>query len=398
MKRVLCLILLLALALPVSAAEIDCDAEYCFSSGDFSTSEDPIRGVCITDLPASSTGTVMLGSRVVQPGDILTTQQLEQLTFMPLRREQDAVAVLGYLPVYDDRVETTAKMTIHIRGKEDLPPVAQDSTMETYKNLPNESKLQVKDPEGQKLTYTLLREPKRGSVTLREDGTFIYTPKKNKVGVDSFTYTATDPAGKVSREATVTVQILKPSDSKLYADTAGLDCRFEAEWLRHTGLFAGETINGQLCFQPDKSISRGEFLAMVVQVLDIPMGDLSYAGMPANTPQWLKPYLAAAQRSGLVAGWPDTQDYNTAISGAEAAVVLQNALDLSISPEALEQVAALTDTVPDWATAAVTAMSCNGVTVDAASPLTRAQLAQLLYDAKFLALNAPGMTVIRKNQ
>ncbi len=396
MKRIVCLMLLMALAVPAVAAEVDCDASYCFSSGDFSTSEDPIRGVCVTDLPDANTGTVMLGSRVVQPGDILTALQLEQLTFMPLRTETDALAVISYLPIYDDRVEQTATMTLSIRGKENRAPVAEDSAIETYKNLPNEGKLKVTDPEGETLTYTLIRSPKRGSVTLREDGTFIYTPKKNKVGVDSFVYTATDTAGKVSREATVTVQVLKPTDSRLYTDTAGLDCRFEAEWLRNTGLFAGETVSGQLCFQPEKTVSRGEFLAMVVRSLDIPTENAAYAGVPADAPQWLKPYLAAALRSGLVAGWPETDDFSAPITGAEAAVMLQNALDLSVAPEALEQVAAMDEEIPEWAKASVTAMSCNGLMLDADAQLTRAKMAQMLYQVKFLALNAPGMAVIRK--
>ena len=396
MKKIICLMLLLAMALPAAAAQVDCDATYCFGAGDFSTSDDPIRGVCITALPDTQAGTVMLGSRVVRTGDILTVQQLEQLRFMPLRTESDALAVIRYLPIYDDRVEPTATVTINIRGKENQAPVAEDSAMETYKNLPNEGKLKVKDPEGEPLTYTLIRNPKRGTVTLRQDGTFLYTPKKNKVGVDSFTYTAADASGKVSRQATVTVQILKPTDSRLYTDTAGLDCQFEAQWLRNTGLFSGETVNGQICFQPDKTVSRGEFLAMVVKSLDIPTQDGSYAGIPANTPSWLKPYLAAALRSGLITGWPETDDFSCPITGAEAAVMLQNALDLSIAPEALEQAAATDEAVPTWAAASVTAMTCNGVAVDANAQLTRAQMAQMLYQLKFLSLDAPGMAVIRK--
>ena len=398
MKRIICLVLLLALAVPAGAAQVECDAEYCFSAGDFAVSDEPVRGICVTGLPASYTGTVMLGSRVVRKGDILTHQQLEQLTFMPLRTEYDAVATISYLPIYDNRVEHTATMTLNIRGKEDKAPVAEDFAIETYKNLPNEGKLKVTDPEGQQLTYTLLRSPKRGEVTIRSDGSFIYTPKKNKVGVDSFTYTATDSSGKVSREATVTVQILKPTDSRLYRDTVGLDCRFEAEWLRNTGLFTGETVSGQLCFQPDKSVSRGEFLAMVVRSLEIPTQQVSFAGIPESVPQWLKPYLAAANRAGLLAGWPDIQDFDTPITGAEAAVMLQNALSLAVEPELLEQACALEDAAPDWAAAAVTAMSCNGITVDATGELTRAQLAEMLYRAKELSLDAPGMAVIRKQQ
>ncbi len=396
MKKMLCLLLLAALALPAAAAEVDCDVQYCFSAGDFSTSEDPLRGVCITGLPEAETGTVMLGSRVVRTGDILTVEQLEMLTFTPLRTETDCVAAIRYLPVYDNRVEQTANMTISIRGKENQAPTAEDSSLETYKNLPNEGKLKAKDPEGEALTYTLLRNPRRGTVTLRPDGSFIYTPKKNKVGVDSFTYTATDASGKVSREATVTVQVLKPTDSKLYTDTMGLDCQFEAQWLRNTGLFAGETVSGQLCFQPEKTVSRGEFVAMVVRCLEIPTEELSYVGVPADVPQWLKPYLAAANRAGLMTGWPEVQDFSAPITGAEAAVLLNNALDLRVEPDALLQVSAM-DT-PDWATAAVTAISCNGLAVDADSALTRGEMAELLYGVKELSLNAPGMNVIRKQQ
>ncbi|MFR8332989.1 MAG: Ig-like domain-containing protein [Oscillospiraceae bacterium] len=46
-----------------------------------------------------------------------------------------------------------------------------------------------------------------------EDGAFTHTPKKNKVGKDSFSFTATDEAGAVSNEATVTIEILKPLDN-----------------------------------------------------------------------------------------------------------------------------------------------------------------------------------------
>lgn len=79
-------------------------------------------------------------------------------------------------------------------------------------------------------------------MTLDGQGGFTYTPKKNKVGVDSFTYTATDPAGNVSREATVTIQILKSSAE--YTDTETASYRFEAEWLRNTGIFQGESLAG----------------------------------------------------------------------------------------------------------------------------------------------------------
>lgn len=391
----LCLCCVLGLSTGVMAAEVDCDATYCFTAQDFSQAEEPLRGICITGLPDPQTGTVMLRQRVLREGDILSADALEQMTFLPLRTERDAQAQVTFLPIYESRVETAASMTIAVRGKEDKKPVAEDSALETYKNLSNEGKLKASDPEGEPLTYSLLRSPKRGQVQLRADGTFIYTPKKNKVGVDSFTYTATDPAGNVSRETTVTVQILKPTDSQQYTDTAGRDCRFEAEWMRNTGLFVGETVGGKSCFQPERKVSRGEFLAMVVKLLDVPMEEGKTANVPADTPQWLRPYLAAALRAGLTAGAPQ-EDLEAPITGAEAAVLLQNALDLSVDETALETIN--TDETPEWARVSLAVMAQNGLTMEAETALTRAQVAEILYRVNDLAATAPGTAVFRMQE
>ncbi len=398
--RFVCLVLVLACLLGVGgsvlAAEVDCDATYCFTAQDFSASEEPLAGICITGLPQDS-GVVMLGNRILRTGDILTAQQIEQMTFCPVRRDLDVQAVVSYLPIYEDRVAPCATMTLNIRGKTDQAPTAQDSALETYKNVPNQGKLKASDPEGEALTYTLVRQPKRGEVVLDPDGSFTYTPKKNKVGVDSFTYTAADPAGNVSREATVTVQILKPNDARQYTDTVGMDCQFEAEWMRNTGLFVGESVNGQSCFQPDKSVSRGEFLAMMVELLDIPMEDTALTSLPEETPQWLKPYLAAAMRSGLTDKLPDTDSLDMPISGAEAAVMLQNALDLSVTQEVLEA-EQTAEEVPVWAAASLTVMEDNGIDLTGVENMTRSDAAQVLYQASQLALEAPGMTVLRMQQ
>ena len=374
------------LAVEVSSGEV-----YCFSSGDFSRSEDEtLLGVCVLELPDS--GAVLLGHRVVRPGDILTAQQLEKLTFEPARTETDTAAQVSYLPIYEDRVEPEAVLTFSIRGREDKAPVAEDFSLETYKNIPNEGLLKVRDPEGQAMTYTLVRQPRRGTVEIREDGSFVYTPKKNKVGVDSFTFTATDPAGKVSREATVTVRILKPQEAAQYSDTAGRDCRFEAEWLRQTGIFTAEQMGGSQCFQPEKTVSRGQFVAMVTKLLELDVTQQpEYTALAEQAPQWLRPYLAAAVRSGIAANWEllteEEFDTEAPITGTEVALILQNALDLpAVSVMAEEDVS--------WEEMALAVMQEQGIFLTDA-PLTRAEAAKLLYQASRLSVNAPGMAALR---
>lgn len=384
-RKCLSILLVSILWIPMGAlaAEVDSDSVYCFTQEDFSAQEEPLAGICITGLPDS--GTLLLGNRVLRPGDILTAEQVDAMTFVPASTETDASAQVDYLPIYESQVAPCASMTIAIRGKEGKAPVAEDFAAETYKNLPLNGKLKVSDPEGQMLTYTVTRQPKRGDVTIAEDGSFIYTPKKNKVGVDSFVFTATDPAGKVSREATVTITILKPTDAKQYTDTMGKDCRFAAEWMKNTGIFVGESLADNACFSPEKAVTRGEFVTMLVKTLDIPQEDeADFTGYTDEVPLWLKPYLAAAVRSGLTAGLPDQEIFGaeTPITGAEAAVMLQNALDLSIplpqsNTEALSQEELLA--VPAWAAVALTAMEEHDMALEANAPLTRGNAAMILY-------------------
>ena len=395
-RRILSMLLALTLAFGCAvgalAVEVTSGDVYCFSSGDFSENEeDPVVGVCILELPES--GAVLLGQRVVRPGDILTAEQLETLTFQPARTETDTAAQVSYLPIYENRVEPQAVLTFSIRGREDKAPVAEDFSLETYKNIPNEGALKVKDPEGQAMTYTLVRQPRRGTVEIREDGSFVYTPKKNKVGVDSFTFTATDPAGKVSREATVTVRILKPQEAAQYSDTVGLDCRFEAEWLRQTGIFTAEQMGTSQCFQPEKTVTRGQFLAMVTQLLELEVSEQpEYTALAEQAPQWLRPYIAAAVRSGLVANWKllteEEWDTEAPITGSEAALILQNALDLPA-------VAAMAEEEASWEEMALAVMREQGIFLDDV-PMTRAEAAKVLYQASRLAVNAPGMAALRQ--
>lgn len=392
---VLALLGMMALALPVSAAQVDCDDVYCFGVEDFAQEEATLTGICITGLPDGSTGAVLLGNRVLRPGDILAADQVNRMTFRPVRTEEDTQAVVEYLPIYENRVAPETSMTVSIFGKEDKAPSVKDQRFETYKNMPKEGKLAVSDPEGSELTLTVIRQPKRGEVILHSDGTFLYTPNKNKVGTDSFIFTATDSAGNVSREATVTIELLKPT-AGAYSDTLGKNCRFEAEWLKNSGLFAGETLGGESCFQPQKHFTRGEFLAMAVKLLELPVQeDTASLEAVQNAPGWLRPYVAAALRSGLLDGVDLSQSgyFDGWITGPEAALMVQNVLDLKVSASAT--LTAEGETAQP-SRIALACLAENGIVLPEQA-LTRAEVAVMLYEVKNLAQDAPGMQMIRSH-
>ena len=389
-------------ALPQALAanpEVDAGMVYCFQSAEFQTgASDDLTGICVTGVPQGSLGTVQLGSRVICPGDILTTGQLDAMTFHPTSSGGQE-AQLTYLPIYGNRVEKTAVMTISIRSKENQPPVAENVSLETYNNLELTGNLTAKDPEDGKLTFTLVQAPKRGEVTIGEDGSFTYTPKKNKVGKDSFSFTAADEAGAVSNEATVTIEILKPLDNTTYQDMTQTAHEFEALWMKNTGLFSGSQVAGENCFGPEETVTRGDFLAMVMKLLEVPLEtSVTASGFAdeADAPDWLLPYLATAMRLGVVSGSREGGKVvfrpNDVITSAEAAVMLQNVLLLPVSASATVGAAA-----PVWAQDSVQAMTAGGVSLpEANAPVTRLDAAVMLYQVSKLAETAPGLEVFRR--
>lgn len=247
--------------------------------------------------------------------------------------------------------------------------------------------LKATDEGSGALTFQIAEQPKLGSVTLEDGGKFIYTPQKNKVGPDCFTYTATDADGNVSAPATVKITILKPMDKATYSDMDGDEDAFEAVWLRESGLYTGACLGGTDCFCPDQTVSRGEFLVMAMQLLDIPAEEVSLSSGFADeqdAPVWMRTYISSAMRRGYVRGTASDAGLlfspNDPVSGAAAAVILENML--SLTPPASAETLAQASSVPAWALESVQTLRRYDIPVsdaDCGSPLTRAQVARLLY-------------------
>jgi len=93
----------------------------------------------------------------------------------------------------------------------DVPPVANPDSYVVQQNgsltvsgangvLANDT-----DIEGNPLTASLLNGPSHGTLNLNSDGSFTYTPQPGYIGVDSFTYTASDGLGGSTAAITLTV-------------------------------------------------------------------------------------------------------------------------------------------------------------------------------------------------
>ena len=363
-------------------------------SAEVFSENEAFEGVYVASVPSQLDAEVSLGARTLRAGDVLDRSMLSQLLVLPAEN-RDASCELVYCPIEGGEVQPSRALELSILTGKNEAPVCRDVKFETYKNIANTGVLSASDPEGDTLTYQLVKEPKRGTVEISPDGSFTYTPAQNKVGKDVFTYTATDSAGNVSNVANVTVKIVKPTDKAMYQDLAGDTLAYTAMWLKDRGVYTGKRIAGNLCFEPEGTLTRGEFLVMAMKLLGAePESARLTSGFAdeSKTPAWMRPYIVSAFKSGMVSGVtsPDGMVFRPSsnLTRAEAAVMLQNILNLPQSQEAA--VFSEDCAVPVWAQASVSALESAGISIPvttSAENLTRREAAELLYECWTLCQN-----------
>lgn len=392
-RAVLLLICMTVLATGVSAQEAaTVDVQPGFSAEDFAVGGSG-DGIFVTSVPSASTAVIYYGSRALRAGDAVPSDGLDQLWVQTVSTTEQSAAI-GYRTVSGNQAGPAQELKFSILPRKNDPPTAKSSTLETYRNIAVTGELSAEDPEGGPLTYTLVLSPRRGDVELYDDGTFTYTPKENKVGKDSFSFTVTDDAGQTSEPAKVTIEIKKPSDKRTYADMTDDPNACDAMWMKEAGLYSGSTIGGHLCFGPEEPVSRGEFLVMTMKLVGAEADTAQlHSGFADedSSPLWMQPYIVSALQNGMVSGiqTDDGVEFRPtdSLTRAEAAVMLQNILQL---PEHTARTVSATDeksAVPVWAADAVCALSTAGIELEPVADdtiLTRREAAAVLHQVNDL--------------
>ena len=275
------------------------------------------------------------------------------------------------------------------KGKEeakavDGAPVAENMEIKVYRGVAYEGEFRAVDNEGDEVTFAIAQEPKKGMAALTEDGLgFVYTPG-GKLGTDSFTYTAIDAYGNISLPATVSITIEKANSGVCYADMGGSRAHTAAVDLAEHGVFVGAKIGDSYFFEPERTLSRGEFVAMALAAMDVSAEDVQMTGFcdDASIPTWAKGYAVSALNAGVVSGVSTAEGVafraNDAITLNEAAVVLNRLLRV-------------TDADNAWCAQAVANLQSVSViesgrfsTDEMRSGVTRAQAAEILSAAMTL--------------
>lgn len=145
----------------------------------------------------------------VSHGTLIFETQSGNYTYTP----QDDYAgedFFTYLAIDNNGSSDPVTVTISITPVND-PPVASGLTFTVNEDTAYSGQLTASDPDGDTLSFSTSSQPTRGILTLRTDGTFIYTPASNATGTDSFSYQVSDGLAS-SNMATVNITITAIND------------------------------------------------------------------------------------------------------------------------------------------------------------------------------------------
>lgn len=269
---------------------------------------------------------------------------------------------------------------------EGMSPIAENLELTTYRNTSVGGVLSAFDTDDEKLTFEITTEPVKGEIVLEEDGSFVYTPHRDKKGKDYFGYRAVDSEGNGSQEATVIITIEKQKSDVSYSDMEGNAAEYAAVLLSERGVFTGQQLCGRYQFCPKATVSRGEFMSMCMQLAgsDIVSGVVNTGYKDDDSiPGWMKDYVSAAAINGyaLSSAGEDAAEFAAArpVSKSEAAVILSDVLGLkSVS------YLPLNESLDSDAAQACANLSAYGVIKEGrllGDELTRAEAAMLLASA-----------------
>ncbi len=358
--------------------------------------DDELEGVVINTLPPAEAGVLKVSGRALQCGEGITADGLDTLSFEPAGT-QDTHASFSFIPVFDEygAGDQSVTVSINLANTPNGAPLAEALQFETYVDLACNGQLKATDPEGDPCTYSIVEQPKKGTVEITGD-TFCYVPQEGKAYSETFSYCAVDQYGNASNPATVkmTVKKQKSKETIRYADLENDPSHYAAIKLAEAGVFTGEEIGGTYFLSPNETVSRAQFISMVMAGADAPVPTAAIpSGLAddAATPKWAKAASAAALHAGIVTGSPNGSGSRELraedpITRAEAAAILDRAAQLP-ADQLTEEVFADGGEIPQWAAQAVINATNAGILdtqngqVRPNDTLTRAEAVQMVYRA-----------------
>ncbi len=331
-----------------------------------------VNFITIRELPSPGEGTLFVGSVGAVQGQVISAGSLRLLSFAAANDAKPSEATMQ-ISVNGSDYAIPCRLC-HLDRLNYTPTVslapAVSLQIQTYRDLPTAGTVSGYDPEGDEMTYEVVRYAAHGRVTItdRHTGAYLYTPDKGFTGTDSFDYIVRDRYGNYSTSATVSITVASRPSSVTYADVEGRTDAAAILKVSAMGLMNGTQVGTERYFKPEATMSRLEFLVTAMQAAGIDAKDVASLADPSVAdldaiPTAMRPYVSYALQKNYIGtkkvGDKNCLRPNDAISLAEAAVILSNII--GYATEDTVTAFADADSMPAWSEAALISLRALGI-------------------------------------
>lgn len=317
-----------------------------------------LLGITLTSLPAAASGQLLWNGKPAESWSYLTRSQIQSLTFVPA--SDTGEADFSFLPhLKGGEGETSLSVFLTFSEEKNASPTAAGDSYNTKINMKVWGWFPVADDDDDDLKVIITRRPSKG--TVETNGlSFRYEPYLDASGSDQFSYCVLDGRGALSEEAVITVR-MEQSRSPSFADMAGDSQEYAAVMLQERGILSGEQVGGQSFFYPERTVSRGDFLVMLMACAgmdqNLPVCVNTGLTNDGQIPLWLKPYVYSALSLGILEEKPfDAQEI---ITRAEAVVLVSRVTGRQTGSGRLCYTDA--DEIPAWAVGSYRSLSGQNI-------------------------------------
>lgn len=318
--------------------------------------------VQVLSLPPADSGTLICNSKPISAGDKISVLSINSLTYSP-KCADDAEFLIS------TDGTTVTRCVIKQTDRTNTPPKSfSNETVATFTSIDTAvgGFLNGVDSDGDPVSFEIVSYPTRGilNVTDSSTGEFIFEPYEDVSGSDYFTYRIMDAYGKYSDTYTAKIEIAD-SAVQVFDDMSDSFYQAAAYDMVKSGIMGVNDSDSGKLFEPDKPVSRIDFLIMAMKTMGAGKADAVSDTLFADD-NYLsaeeKGYLSAAYRLGIIKG-SETENGlcfspDREITGAEAAVILNSILGLPADDSVV--VSAMGENVPAWAVGAMSALTGEG--------------------------------------
>ena len=291
-----------------------------------------VRDITFTSVPSEKDGKLLVGNTVIRSGQTVSGSNISLISFVPKDNKvtQAEFCFSANGSPYDIECVLYLLDTVNYAPTVSVAS-AVSLSVSTYENVNHYGKLSAYDPDGDSCVFEIVEYPKNGLLVMSDKslGEYIYIPDTSYVGKDSFSYVASDRYGNYSPAAEVSVEVSRVAMSAAFDDMKNSSAHSSAIRMTEEGIMSGTQIGNGYYFQPDKAVSRSEFVVLAMRSLGIKeVNSLRTSGFfdDADIPEAMRGYISAAHELGYINGsYVDGKLCflpNESITRAEAAVIV----------------------------------------------------------------------------